>query len=340
MSMKFITAATQGPKMTHKMIQPKNVPTAITWPDSDQDRITWPSARQVYVMHYRSEWAEKTLKNHCRDIELFGFWAMKWNGSSPSLVTIAHIVDYLSLAKKRPLSTGSMINLIGVLKGFFALLKKENWIATDPTQKIKYPRKRKRLPDPLTEEECEALLDGKLWTTSCSSRHRAVYELYYSSGLRVSELCNAILDNYDAANGLLTVTGKGRKTRTVIVGGAARRAIARYLARQRKTQCKGDHSIREIFITKKGTKLSPQTIHRVLKSAAKRAHISNVYPHRLRYSFATHLLKHKADLRVIQKLLGHVRLSTTMQYAKVDVSGLNEVVNSCHSRGHSHTIQL
>lgn len=312
----------------------------ITWPIPDQTQISWPTAIQKYIVHYRPEWATKTISGSARRVELFGLWATTWRErSSPCLITINDVIDYLFLERERGVSTGAMRNLVCSLKTFFAGLTRDKYVAKDCTRYIRYPKAQKHLPNPFSKEECMLLLECKAWKTSF--RNRAILELLYSSGLRVSELCDATLENYDASQGLIQVTGKGTKTRRVPVGSKARQAISRYFKRERNKLCKGDDSIREIFITKHKKKLSPVWVLHLVKAAARAVGItSNVYSHRFRHSFATHLLANGADLRVIQELLGHEQLSTTLIYTKLDVSKRNEIVRTFHPRCRAKTVRL
>ena len=163
-------------------------------------------------------------------------------------------------------------------------------------------------------------------------RNRAVFELLYASGLRISELCHARLENLDLDEGWIRVTGKGNKTRIVPVGGRAVEALARYLANERP-KLVGPRSGAEIFLSARGRKFTRARVWQLVKQYAALAGLeSNVYPHLLRHSFATHLLSNGADLRVIQELLGHADISTTEIYTHVDQQRLKAVHKKFHPR--------
>ena len=164
-------------------------------------------------------------------------------------------------------------------------------------------------------------------------RDRAMLELLYSSGLRVSELCHVRLENLDLDSGFIRVTGKGNKTRLVPVGLPALSAMNNYLKSGRPALVK-PRTGAEIFLSIRGKKLTPQRIWQLIKQYAARAGLDlNVFPHLLRHSFATHLLGGGADLRIIQELLGHADISTTQIYTHVEKSGLKAVVKKFHPRG-------
>jgi integrase/recombinase XerD len=163
-------------------------------------------------------------------------------------------------------------------------------------------------------------------------RDRAMMELLYSSGLRVSELCDARLENIDLDSGFIRVTGKGNKTRLVPVGKPAASAIRSYLARERP-ELVTKKTGAEIFLSIRGKKLTTPRIRQLIKQYAARAGLEvNVYPHLMRHSFATHLLGGGADLRIIQELLGHADISTTQIYTHVENSGLKAVIKKFHPR--------
>lgn len=314
---------------------------AIAWPTPDQNQVAWPIALQKYKVHYQGDWAEKTLKNSARRVEIFGAWAMTWKEcTSPCLVTAEDAIVYLLLEKKRGLKPGTIRTIVCALKTFFAELKRLGITDEDCMSDIPYPPQTKYLPKPLTEKECKDMMECKCMASRTYYRNKAILGLLYSSALRVSELSNALLENYDAVNGIIQVTGKGNKTRRVSVGRKAREAIARYLRKERTKLCKGQ-DVRELFVTQRRRKVCTNWILRIVKVAAKAAGIiSNVYPHRLRHSCATHLLKNGADLRVIQEILGHEQLTTTLNYAELDISKLSEAVKSFHPSYNSNTIQF
>jgi integrase/recombinase XerD len=188
------------------------------------------------------------------------------------------------------------------------------------------------LPETLNELQIERLLDGVPEAAPHALRNRAILELLYASGLRVSELVNARLELLDLDQGIIRVTGKGNKTRLVPVGKKARKALQTYLDGERPEQVRKKTGS-EIFLSARGTKLTTTRIWQIVKEIAKTAGMEiNVYPHLLRHSFATHLLGNGADLRIIQELLGHADIATTQIYTHVDQQRLKSIHYQFHPR--------
>jgi integrase/recombinase XerD len=205
-------------------------------------------------------------------------------------------------------------------------------LQADPAEYIPLPRAERFLPETLNELQVERLLESIQTTQPLGLRDRAMVELLYASGLRISELANARLEFLMLEEGVIRVTGKGDKTRLVPVGRKACEAIREYLEKERPDLVKR-RTGSEIFLSVRGTKLSTVRIWQILKRIAKHAGMeANVYPHLLRHSFATHLLSNGADLRVIQEMLGHADVSTTQIYTHVDQQRLKAVHHRYHPR--------
>ena len=259
-------------------------------------------------------------------------WVAKRKSSLEELGT-----DELSLflreRKSEGLSASSLRISMVHLKVFFRWLAGKNRLPMDPAEPLLSPRPDKGLPETMNRETVERLLEGIDRSQPLGRRDRAMLEVFYASGLRLSELCGLRLERYDPDDGFLRVTGKGNKTRIVPVGGRAREAVEDYLKNERAnlvTKRTGS----EIFLSVRGGKLSPDRVRQIVKERAAQAGIeSNVYPHLLRHSFATHLLEGGADLRVIQELLGHADISTTQIYTHVDGARLKSVHKRFHPRG-------
>jgi integrase/recombinase XerD len=240
---------------------------------------------------------------------------------------------FLRERKNEGLSAASLRITMVHLKVFFRWLAGKGVLPMDPAEPLLSPRPEKGLPETMNRETVGRLLDGIDVTQALGRRDRAMLEMFYASGLRLSELCSLRLEIYDADEGFLRVTGKGNKTRIVPVGKRAREAVEDYLKNERAnlvTKRTGS----EIFLSVRGGKLSPDRVRQIVKERAVQAGIeSNVYPHLLRHSFATHLLEGGADLRVIQELLGHADISTTQIYTHVDGARLKSVHKRFHPRG-------
>ena len=250
-----------------------------------------------------------------------------------SQVTLDNITAYLGHRKRSGLAAGSIKLIIVALRIFFRFLTKEKRIKSDIAGVLPLPRLTRFLPETLNEMQVEKLLDSLPENHPSALRERAMIELLYASGLRVSELVNARLENLNLDEGFIRVIGKGDKMRFVPVGKKAREAIANYLAVERpRVVCKKTGS--EIFLNRRGTKLTTVRIWQIVKQSAKFAGIdTNVYPHLLRHSFATHLLGNGADLRIIQEMLGHADIATTQIYTHVDRNHLKSIHRKFHPRG-------
>jgi integrase/recombinase XerD len=243
------------------------------------------------------------------------------------------LAAFLSQRKKEGLSAASLRITTVHLKVFFRWLVGKEKLEMDPAEPLLAPRPDQSLPETLHATELTKLLESIDPSASLGRRDLAILELFYSAGLRLSELCKARLEMMDFEGGFLRVTGKGDKTRIVRVGHKAIEAIDDYLRNERPkliTRKTSSH----IFISVRGTALSPERVREIVKERAKLAGIDqNVYPHLLRHSFATHLLEGGADLRVIQELLGHADISTTQVYTHVDRQRLKTVHKQFHPRG-------
>ena len=195
------------------------------------------------------------------------------------------------------------------------------------------PRLTRFLPKTLNQVEVRQLLEANMLGRPFPYRDRAMLELFYASGLRISELAGARLENLNLQERIIRVIGKGSKTRLVPVGRIACEAIDRYLTQER-AHLVGKKTGNEVFLSRQGKKLTTQRIWQILKEiAAATGFETNVYPHLLRHSFATHLLANGADLRIIQELLGHADISTTQLYTHVEQSRLKSIHKQFHPRG-------
>lgn len=255
--------------------------------------------------------------------------------TEPGQVTLDHLTAYLAHRRldDRVASSSLRVNLIGI-KIFFRHLAGKGKVSEDVAEGIDSPKVEKYLPETLNEPSVKKLLEASREDSRpLARRDTAILELLYSSGLRVSELVNARLENIFLEDGAIRVTGKGNKTRVVPVGSAALEALNCYLEEERPSLV-SRQSGSEIFLSKWGKKLTTTRIWQIVKQRAKLAGIEqNVYPHLLRHSFATHLLGNGADLRVIQELLGHADISTTQIYTHVDQKQLRDVHRKFHPRG-------
>jgi len=247
-------------------------------------------------------------------------------------VTPDSITQYLAWRKRAGLAAASIKLEAVAIRIFFRFLLARQILSANPAEHLPIPHIESYLPETLNAPEVERLLESVHATDPLGLRDRAMLELLYASGLRVSELCQARLENIDLAEGMIRVTGKGNKTRLIPIGSKAVEAIDRYLKIERPTLVRPKTG-GEIFLSIRGKKLTPQRIWQLIKQYAARAGLeANVYPHLLRHSFATHLLGGGADLRIIQELLGHADISTTQIYTHVDRTHLKAVHKKFHPR--------
>jgi integrase/recombinase XerD len=268
-----------------------------------------------------------------RSLTEFAEWCARAREiTKPREVTLPLISDYLGARKRNGLATSSIKLIVVALKIFFRFLAGKNAIERDPTETLSLPRIERYLPETLNELQVEQLIESIDTKQPRGLRDRAIVELLYASGLRISELANARLENFDTNERILRVTGKGNKTRLVPVGQKACAALASYLSTERPQLVKR-RTGSEIFLSARGTKLTTTRIWQIVKACAGRSGLkTNIYPHLLRHSFATHLLGNGADLRVIQDMLGHADISTTQVYTHVDQQRLKAVHRKFHPR--------
>jgi integrase/recombinase XerD len=247
-------------------------------------------------------------------------------------VTLPLVGDYLAERKRAGLAAASIKLIVVALKIFFRFLVSRGILTRDPTEALALPRIERYLPETLNELQVEQLIDSIETKAPLGLRDRAIVELLYASGLRISELANARLENFNAEERIVRITGKGNKMRLVPVGRKACEALAAYLSSERPTLVKR-RSGSEIFLSARGGKLTTARIWQVVKKHARHSGLEkNIYPHLLRHSFATHLLGNGADLRIIQEMLGHADISTTQIYTHVDQHRLKAVHRQFHPR--------
>jgi len=267
-------------------------------------------------------------------LETFANWlAHAKQITTPGAVTHGHITAYLGVCKKSGLAAASIKLIVVAIKVFFRFLHLRKCVPKDVAELLPLPRVERYLPETLNEAEVERLLENIPTDQPLGLRDRAMIELLYASGLRISELVNARLEHLHLEEKVIRVTGKGNKTRLVPMGAKARDAIAAYLERERPHYVKR-RTGSELFLSERGGKLTRVRCWQILKARAQFAGLEkNVYPHLLRHSFATHLLSNGADLRIIQEMLGHADISTTQIYTHVDQDRLKAVHRKFHPRG-------
>ncbi len=288
-----------------------------------------------YLRHLTLErgLSKNTLAAYRNDLgKYFDFLAKH---SSDPLRASAQDVEDFSIEISKNLSAASRARLLASLRGYHKFLVLENLRSDDPTKRVRAPKLALRLPKALSQSEVMSLIEASGPAPDDESadflrlRNRALVELMYSTGARVSEIVNLDLDEVDDS-GLMRVRGKGSKERLVPVGSYAKAALDAYLVRSRPVlAAKG--SARALFVNQRGSRLSRQSIWEIIQKAAQGIN-KEVSPHSLRHSFATHLLEGGADVRVVQELLGHASVTTTQIYTMVSVDTLREVYLAAHPR--------
>ncbi len=268
-----------------------------------------------------------------RSLESFAQWIGKEGVTNWADVTLPQLTRHLSERQAGGLASASIRLLVIALKIFYRFLVARGRVTKDQAEALLAPKITRYLPETLNEIEAALLVESVSVERFLGLRDRAMLELLYASGLRVSELTTARLENLNLEEGFLRITGKGNKTRLVPVGSRAREAVEAYLTKERP-QLIRRHTSSEIFLSNRGRPMTTQRAWQICKDRARDAGIEiNVYPHLLRHSFATHLLGNGADLRIIQELLGHADISTTQVYTHVDQKHLKDVHQKFHPRG-------
>jgi len=271
-----------------------------------------------------------TVRNYSADLlDFFNFLKAK-DISSLREVDRLTLRDYLAHLMKQGLVKASIARKLSAIRSFYRYLIQEGMISTSPAATTSSPKLDKRLPSFLTLEEVKRLLEAPDSSTPQGQRDRALLELLYASGLRVSELVKLSLEQINLDSREIRVWGKGAKERMVLMGEPAARALATYLT-QGRPNLSGKKRSSALFLNRYGERLPERRIQRILEQYARLAGIDRrVHPHLLRHTFATHLLDGGADLRVVQELLGHAALSSTQIYTHVTKSQAKKVYLSAH----------
>jgi len=279
-----------------------------------------------------------TVRAYTSDVSQFlRFVAERFFGDAnipPDAIPLAEVDSlkvraYLAHMQSQEVSRRSVARKLSSVRTFFTLMQRERVVETNPAREVSTPKMPRRLPKFLTVEETKQLLDAPPADTPTGMRDRAILETLYSTGVRVAELAGITLDDADLLGGAVKVMGKGGKQRFAMLGRFAVEAMRRYLSVRRELD-KG-LSNRKLFLSRTGRPLQERDIHRIVDRYARGLwYRRSVSPHTLRHSFATHLLDRGADLRDVQELLGHARLSTTQIYTHVSTERLRAIYDQAH----------
>ena len=271
--------------------------------------------------------SENTSKSYERDLKKLHLFLLDLNISEYSQISAETCSAWVGSLYSQNNNPKSIQRHLSSAKGFFRFLKKNNLIESSPFELISAPKSSSTLPDVLSPEDVEQLLNFKP-TNMIEIRDMAIIELMYSSGLRVSETANINISDFEENKTFLRVLGKGSKTRLVPMGRFAITAINNWLMEREKILNNTD----ALFLNSKGTRLTVRSIQLRLKKMAVKQGLPPIHPHMLRHSFATHMLESSGDLRTIQELLGHSSLSTTQIYTKLDYQHLAKIYDQAHPR--------
>jgi integrase/recombinase XerD len=296
-----------------------------------------------YLRHERGQ-SDNTAKTYAGLLGKFTSWAEKEKLTDWKQVELKHLMAFLQSERartlahepkesQRRLSSESVYVEVAALRAFYRFAENEKLLPANPAEHLSLPKKWKRLPKSLSNAEIDKLLAPEVPETPQSLCDQAILELAYASGLRLSELKNLRLEQLHVDAGFINVIGKGNKERVVPVGKKAVEALNRFIAVGRP-KLVTPKSPGNVFLTRRGTPFASVTLWLRIKNRVRRAGVErNMTPHMLRHSFATHLLEHGADLRVIQELLGHANISTTEIYTHVTSNRLRDVHRKFHPRG-------
>ena len=275
-----------------------------------------------------------TLNAYGRDLNSYSGYLKKYEKiDHPADISQLILLRYLTFLKKNSLSPRSRARSLSTLRSFHRFLLRENYTEHDPTALLESPRSLPALPRFLSEKEVERLLQAPTGDSPIAARDRAMLEVLYATGMRVSELVGLRLGDLKLDIGCLNAFGKGSKQRLIPLGEVAIEILREYLQNSRSKLLK-DLTSEEVFLNVRGKKLSRQGFWKNLQNYALKAEIKQkVYPHMLRHSFATHLLENGADLRSVQTMLGHVDISTTQIYTHVIQERLQKLHQQYHPRG-------
>ncbi len=277
--------------------------------------------------------SKNTIISYRRDLGKYIAYLENARISSLAATSRKDISDFMFSLKDKGLSATSIARNLVAIKVFYRFLVRERILPADPSSLLDSPKLWKKIPDALTLEEVNALLQSVNLATIQGIRDKAILELMYATGVRVSEAVSLKMQDINLDVGFLRCIGKGSKERIVPLGKAAIDALKVYLEKSRTKLLKNTSGDSILFVSRLGKRISRQSFWKLIKAYAKKAHITkDVRPHTLRHSFATHLLERGADLRSVQEMLGHADISTTQIYTHIDKNRLKLIHKTYHPR--------
>jgi integrase/recombinase XerD len=300
--------------------------------------MSWKSYSKQFEHYLKLErsLSANSIEAYLNDVQKLGqFSAMKLDDKGPLHIKATDVIDFLEYLNELGLSAYSQARIISGLKAFYRFLLFEDLIKEDPMALIEAPKLGRKLPDTLSFHEIEKILESIDHSSPSGARDRAILEVLYSSGLRVSELTNLKISQVYLDIGFLRIIGKGSKERLVPIGRDAAKYLQIYIKEVRNNVAqkikKGYEDF--VFLNKLGSNLSRISVFTMIKTQVARAGVQkNVSPHTFRHSFATHLIEGGADLRAVQEMLGHESITTTEIYTHLDRDYLKQVITEFHPR--------
>ncbi|HPT31346.1 MAG TPA: site-specific tyrosine recombinase XerD, partial [Prolixibacteraceae bacterium] len=278
--------------------------------------------------------SQNSVSAYVNDInKLIHFLDLEYSKVSPEKVKLSHLKGFVEWLNKKGVSPRTQARTISGIKSFFKYLLIEEKIQNDPTSLLESPKIGRKLPDILSIEEIDLLIDSVDISRPEGQRNRAMLETLYSCGLRVSELVNLKLTNLNFDQGFIRVEGKGDKERLVPVSSSASEEITKYMEGYRKGLNISKDCVNTLFLNRRGKKLSRVMVFTIIKGLAEKVGMDKrISPHTFRHSFATHLINGGADLRAVQEMLGHESILTTEIYTHLDKEYLKSTIQQFHPR--------
>ncbi len=276
---------------------------------------------------------QNTISAYRRDLNTYTNYLMtQLNITMPAQIERPHIIQYLEVMREDGKATSSIVRTISSIKSFHQFMYQEEYVNLDVSTHVETPKMERRLPRVLSQTEVEQLLNQPDLTTVAGLRNKAMLELLYATGIRVSELTQLNLNNLHVSVGFIQTIGKGNRERLIPVGQLATEAIENYLIKARPELLKNKRE-EALFLNRLGGRLTRQGFWKIVKQLAVKSNINkNLSPHMLRHSFATHLLENGADLRSVQEMLGHADISTTQIYTHITNKRLKDIYKEHHPR--------
>ncbi len=286
----------------------------------------------IYYLAVEKGLAKNTLESYERDLRGFLLYLKKESVLDAAAIKRSHILGYLASLRTKGLASSTLSRSLASIRSFFHFLMQERRIGENPANDLESPRQEKKLPRVMSMKEIDSLLKQPDELKVNGIRDKAMLELLYATGIRVTELIDLGVNDVNTESGYIRCTGKGSKERIVPVGGPAIQKVKHYIEKGRPKLVK-DLKEHSLFVNQHGRRLTRQGFWKIIKKYARQAQITReITPHTLRHSFATHLLENGADLRSVQEMLGHADISTTQIYTQVSKSKLKDVYERAHPR--------